>query len=71
MLAGLYHIGPSGIRGAADAFLHGAGNALGGITHAFHDLEELGKGAAGLFKNATYVVRDGHGGYFDLRIPNG
>lgn len=56
MLAGLYHIGPSGIRGAADAFLHGAGNALGGITHAFHDLEELGKGAAGLFKNATYVV---------------
>ena len=48
MLAGLYHIGPSGIKGAADAFLHGAGNALGGITHAFHDLEELGKGAAAM-----------------------
>ena len=55
-LYGLYHIGPGGLRGAADAFLHGAENALGGLGHAFHDLEDLGRNAAGLFRNATYVV---------------
>ena len=55
-LYGLYHIGPGGLKNAADAFLHGAENALGGLGHLAHDLEDLGKGAAGLFKNATYVV---------------
>jgi hypothetical protein len=56
VLAGLYHIGPSGFRDAAGAFVHGAENALGGLGHFAHDLEDLGKGAAGLFKNATYVA---------------
>ena len=43
-LMGLYHIGPSGFRHAADSFAHHAGDALGGLGHGVtrfaHDVED-------------------------------
>jgi hypothetical protein len=59
-LMGLYHIGPSGFRDAAGAFVHGAENALGGLGHGVtrfaHDVEDTFKEGGKLVKNATYVV---------------